>query len=82
VIGAGHLVYFLRQFRNLYKYSNPGWEALNQKIKRVYFNNTNRGGNVGGHHKIDKGHVDPLWKYIARNTLWKTGDGDRFFENE
>ena len=78
-IGSGHLVYYLRKFGNLYRYSNQGWEALNQKIKRYYMNNTNHGGNVGGKRKIKLGHVEPLWLFFARNTLWKTGHGDQFF---
>jgi hypothetical protein len=82
MLGAGHFVYYLRHFRNLYKYSNQGWEALNQKIKRVYFNNTNRGGNIGGWQKIKDGHCDPIWKYLARSTLWKTGDGRKYFTNK
>jgi hypothetical protein len=79
-IGSGHLVYYLRKFRNLYKYSNQGWEALNQKIKRYYMNNTNHGGNVGGKRRIKRGHVQPLWLFFARNTLWKTGDADKYFD--
>ena len=79
MIGSGHLVYYLKVYRNLYKYSNQGWEALNQKLKRVYFNNTNHGGSSGGRGGVKKGHVEPLWLYFARSTLWKTGEGDNFF---
>ena len=79
MIGAGHILHYIQKFRNLYKYSNQGWEALNQKIKRVYFNNTNRGGNVGGWQRLDHGHVEPLWMFLARSTVWKTGDAQRFF---
>jgi hypothetical protein len=40
MLGSGHFVYYLKKFRNLYKYNNQGWEALDQKIQLVYFNNT------------------------------------------
>ena len=32
MIGARHLSYYLQIYRNLYHYSQQGWEALNQKI--------------------------------------------------
>jgi len=37
MIGAGHLTYYLRIYRSLYRYSQQGWEALNQKIKLIFF---------------------------------------------
>ena len=46
-IGAGHLAYYLQRFRNLYRFSQQGWEALNQLLKHFYFNNTNHGGDCG-----------------------------------
>jgi hypothetical protein len=42
------LQYYLIRYRNLYRFSQQGWEALNQKIKRYWHSNTNKGGNVGG----------------------------------
>jgi len=62
IAGSGHLVYYVKQFGNLYKYSNQGWESLNQKLKRVYMNNTNHGGNADGAKQLNKGHV------VARGT--------------
>ena len=46
-IGAGHLAYYLDLYRNLYRFSQQGWEALNQLLKHYYFNNTNHGGSCG-----------------------------------
>jgi hypothetical protein len=72
--------YYVKQFGNLYKYSNQGWESLNQKLKRVYLNNTSLGGNVGGAKWLKKGHVEkPLWLFLARSKLWRTGDADDNF---
>ena len=79
MIGAGHVIFYLIIFLNLFKYSNQGWEAMNQKLKRVYINNTHHRGNVGGAKLLKKGHVDPLWKYLARTMMWKTGEADEFF---
>jgi hypothetical protein len=40
IIGSGHLPYFAKKYGNLYRFSQQGWEALNQMIKHYYFNNT------------------------------------------
>jgi hypothetical protein len=82
LIGSGHLVYYLKHFRNLYKFSQQGWEALNAKVRRVYFSRTQRGGNVGGKAKLKHGHVRPLFLFFSRYTMWKTGHGDQFFATE
>ena len=44
LLGAGHITYHLTKHRNLAKYSQQGWEALNQLLKQFYFNSTNHGG--------------------------------------
>ena len=40
MMGAGHVGYYLRLYRNLYRYSQQGWEAMNDKIKTFYFRHT------------------------------------------
>ena len=42
----------LREFGYFYKFSQQGWEALNQKRKKVYHKNTNHRGNIGGNTKL------------------------------
>ena len=42
-------------------------------------NNTNHGGNAGDAKKLNKGHVKPLWLFLARSKLWRTGDADDNF---
>jgi hypothetical protein len=39
----------MRAHRNLYKFSQQGWESLNEKVKLSFFNHTQRGGNFGQH---------------------------------
>jgi hypothetical protein len=36
MLGAGHVTYYLKQYRNLYQLSQQGWEAMNQKLKHFY----------------------------------------------
>ena len=80
MIGAGHLTYFLTKYRNLYKYSQQGWEAYNQKLKYFYFHNTNHGG-CGGNKPgaVSGDHVMPLMKMVQRSVMWTLGFGDTFF---
>jgi hypothetical protein len=33
IIGSGHLTYFASKYRNLYRFSQQGWESLNQLLK-------------------------------------------------
>ena len=79
MIGAGHLSYYLRRWRNLYRYSQQGWEALNSQIKTVYFRRTQRGGHKGGGEFNSK--VEPIAKWVQRNLFWKAGL-DVIFEDD
>ena len=44
MIGARHLPYYHKMNANLYHYSQQGWEALTQKIKFIFFQNIQHGG--------------------------------------
>ena len=47
MLGSGHVKYYMEVHKNLYKYSQQGWESLNAKYKQVFFNHTQRGGHSG-----------------------------------
>ena len=79
MIGAGHFSYYLRKWRNLYRYSQQGWEALNSQIKTVYFRRTQRGGHKGDGEFNSK--VEPIAKWVQRSLFWKAGL-DKMFETE
>ena len=84
IIGAGHLTYFARKYRNLYRFSQQGWEAMNQLLKHYYFNNTNHGGSFGNGGKSKDGtisgdHCLPLMKLCQRLLMWRLGHGDAYF---
>jgi hypothetical protein len=83
MVGAGHLTYFLCRYRNLYKFSQQGWEALNQKLKYFYFHNTNHGG-CGGNKAgaLSGDHVLPLMRLLQRSIMWDLGHGELFFRSE
>jgi hypothetical protein len=55
IVGSGHLTFFAAKFCNLYRFSQQGWESLNQLLKHYYFNNTNHGGAAGNGGKMQLG---------------------------
>ena len=57
MFGAGHMTYYLKKYGNLYQFSQQGWEALNQKLKHFYFNNTNHGGCSGSSGAMQRGII-------------------------
>ena len=79
MFGAGHMTYYLRRYGNLYRFSQQGWEALNQKLKHFYFNNTNHGGSCGNE-MLRGDHVKPLMRMCQRFIMWRLGLGTSFFQ--
>lgn len=90
IIGSGHLTFFAAKYRNLYRFSQQGWESLNQLLKHYYFNNTNHGGAAGNGGKnctgqytnavISGDHCRPLMLLCQRSIMWKLGVGDSYFK--
>ena len=37
MVGAGHLSYYMKHWKNLFRYCQQGWKALNHVIKTFYF---------------------------------------------
>ena len=79
-IGAGHYYSFLKKERNLYKFSQQGWEHHNKRMLGIYHRHTQKGGK--GAKQEEVGHIRPLFAHETRCWMWKTGKGDLFFEEE
>jgi hypothetical protein len=73
VVAAGHLSYYLRKWRNLYRYSQQGWEGLNSVIKNFMFKRTQRGGH-GGKKGARNSKVKPVARWAQRRLLFLSGD--------
>ena len=73
MIGSGHLKYYLMKWRNLYRYSQQGWESMNSLIKTYYFRRTQRGGFAGDKENRCTSKVVPIAKWIQRCLIWKSG---------
>ena len=84
LLGAGHITYYLFEYRNLAKFQQQGWEALNKLIILYYHHNTNRGGSKGNSQgAMERGdHIGPLMCLLQRRYMWLLGHGRRFFLNE
>jgi hypothetical protein len=72
MIGSGHLTYYLREWRNLYRYSQQGWEALNSLLKNIYFRRTQRGGHKGDG-KSRNSKLTPIAKWLQRRLYFLSG---------
>jgi hypothetical protein len=47
MLSSGHIKYYMTTHRNLYKFSQQGWESRSANVKLTFFNHTQRGGNFG-----------------------------------
>jgi hypothetical protein len=73
-LSAGHFSFYLLRVKNLYKYSQQGWEHINGKAKRTYHNNTQKGGGRNGSSKLL-----PIVYSFLRELLWRFNYGDALF---
>ena len=82
LIGAGHLLYYLKQYGNLYRLSQQGWEALNKLIKSHYHSKSNHGGCLGtkSGDMVRGKHLLPTANLITRRLCWLTRIGQEYFE--
>ena len=47
MLGSGHVSYYMKKYRNLYRYNQQGWEGLNSKITDYFFCHLRKGGGKG-----------------------------------
>ena len=75
MVGAGHITDYIHVHRNLYKFSQQGWESLNLKIKALYFCSMQH----GGFGSKSRSHILPIIWFLQRELMWKTGLAQKFF---
>jgi hypothetical protein len=73
LLSSGHLAFYLREWGNLWKYSQQGWESLNSLMKSVYYRRSQRGGHGG---KVDapNSRVVPIARWLQRKIFFLSGD--------
>ena len=73
IVAAGHLSYYLREWRNLYRFSQQGWEGMNSVVKSVYYKRSQKGGN-GGKKGENNSKVKPIVRWALRRMFFFSGD--------
>ncbi len=78
MLGSGHIAYYMRAHRNLYKFSQQGWESLNEKVKLSFFNHTQRGGNFGTDNtEQERSYLRSIFMFFQRELLWMSRIADQ-----
>jgi hypothetical protein len=78
MLGAGHLRFFLKKWKNLNRFSNQGWEAYNAMLAAFWHHRTGKGG---GKNEQQRSRVIPIARWILRLMLWHTGVAQECFKN-
>jgi hypothetical protein len=65
LLSSGHIADYLFRHRNLYVYSQQGWEAFNMLIKQVYFRRTARGGG-----RDSRTRLVPIARWLQRRLVF------------
>lgn len=68
MIGSGHVAEYLFKWKNLYRFSQQGWEAMNSLIKTYFFRRTSHGGGVRGISK--KSRLVPIARWLQRRMVF------------
>jgi hypothetical protein len=68
MIGSGHIADYLSKWKNLYRSSQQGWEAMNSLIKTFFFRRTSHGGGVRGESK--KPRLVPIARWLQRRMIF------------
>jgi hypothetical protein len=80
MLASGHIKYYMTTHKNLYKFSQQGWESLNAKYKVTFFNHTQRGGNSGKDgEESDRSYLRSIFMAFQRGVIWIAGIGEDYF---
>jgi hypothetical protein len=62
------------------KFSQQGWESLNEKVKPIFFNHLQRGGNYGKTvEENERSYLKTIYMCFQRELLWVSGLGEDYF---
>jgi hypothetical protein len=80
MLGSAHVAYYMKKHRNLYKFSQQGWESLNEKVKLMFFNHSQRGGNYGSNvGENERYYLRSIFLGFQREVLWISGIAEKYF---
>lgn len=75
MFSSGHLSEYMFKWRNLYRFSQQGWEKFNHVFSTFYFRRTNHGGRR--HRDTAKSKLLPIGRWLQRRLLWMTGEAQK-----
>ena len=84
-LGAGHVVWMIRRYGNLWRFCNEGLESLNSLASKRYNGFNNKGGHKSARKNEAKKKVLPfevLGNWLARLSMWHIGLADTMFAIE
>jgi hypothetical protein len=64
----GHVLEYLFRYKNLYRHSQQGWEAMNNLLKTYYYRQTGQGGG-----KYERSKLKSIGRWLQQRTLWLCG---------
>lgn len=80
MLGSAHVAYYMKKHRYLYKFSQQGWESLNEKVKLMFFNHSQRGGNYGSNvGENERYYLRSIFLGFQREVLWISGIAEKYF---
>jgi hypothetical protein len=68
---SGHNVHYLKYWRNLYRYSNQGWEQFNSQYRYIYCHRTKKGGSSRTHSESGS-KIKPVGLWFLSRIYWLT----------
>ena len=77
MLGAGHVRYYLKKWRNLNRFQNQGWESSNKLVAVLWHHRTQKGG-----HGLNRNKILPIGRWLLRCMLWKTGVAQAYFKEK
>ena len=77
MLGSGHVSYYMKKYRNLYRYNQQGWEGLNSKITDYFFRHSGKGGGKG-----NKLYIEAVARMLLRDRIQKNSLAEMFFSNK
>jgi len=80
MLSLGHLAEYMYKWRNMYRFSQQGWEKFNHVFSTVYFRRTNHGGRR--HKDAQKSKLIGIARWLQRRLLWMTGIGDQIITDQ
>lgn len=83
MLGSGHVSYYMKKHKNLSKFSQQGWESLNEKVKLIFFNHTQRGGNYGSSAGgQERYYLRSIFLAFQREVMWISGMAESLFTDD